>query len=365
MNIHFYNRTFGNLKEGSDLGVEDPYHIMSSLNDKMREAILNNPSGYKDDETCQILALDGKRVVGACNAFQGRMRAKGEILSVQNGSYLYAHEDYRKNNVGGDLFMRISQLHPNKDNLFAGISQMALGLYKAMKYTVFEFPRMIYLRKSKSVVNAYLKNESFLTYPIIWLLNLCLWLHRHFIKVVLYFTAKGYVIEEEIDVPEDVEKIVLSDEHPYSELHDKSWFEWNLNYSISSDPRMIRRLFVIKNMGKIEAFFLTKQEFFEKASSRGFKNVYLGSVMEWGISKESKLTEAKLYLMSIDCFDSNVDGIQVASDDMETVRNLRRNLFVGIGTANIGFKLKSVKDSDVKDIKNWRIRIAASDTSMN
>ena len=365
MQIVFYYRTFGELKSKKDLGFEDPYNIMASLNDDMREAILNNPSRYEDDEICQILALDGNKVIGACNAFRGRMIAKGEIVSVQNGSYLYAHEDYRKENVGGDLFMRISKIHPQKDNLFAGISQMAIGLYRALKYTVFEFPRLIYLRRSKSVIHAVLKTSSSLVTPLIWFADSCLWLHRTFVMSLVAISNKGYIVELAEQIPDEVEKIVLEDIHPYAEYHDKKWFEWNLQYRLTVDPRNLRRLFVVKKEGKIEAFFLIKQEFFEQASSRGFKNVYLGSVVEWGIARDSKLTEAKLYLMSINKFDNNVDGIQVASSDVHTIKNLKKYFFVGIGSANIGFKLKSIKEPDVKDMKNWRIRIAASDTSMN
>lgn len=364
-NISFISRTFGELVNGKTPEVRDPYKIMATMNPSMREAVLHNPSGFKDDEVCQILALDGDTVVGATNPFSGRLLLKGEVIPVQNGSYLFSHEDYRKDNVGGELFYRITTLHPTKNNFYAGISQMALPLYRALKYTVFGFPRLIYLRNSRSVVHSLLHSECWWTKPFVWLADTCLILHRGLLRLSANIRLGGYKVEEVKEVPKEVEDIVMSDEHPYMELHDKAWFEWSLNYSISEDERTKRRLYVIRKEEMIEGFFLIKQEFFKQASSRGFKNVYLGSVMEWGIAKESRLKEKDIALMSLSCFDKDIDGVQYASSDLKTIKQLKRCLFVQVGESNMGFRIKSVKDEAMKDISNWRIRLAASDTLLN
>lgn len=365
MEIEFYYKTYAELKSNKDLGIEDTYHIMSSLTEKMKDAVLHNPSGYKDDETCQILALNDNIVVGATNPFSGRLLINGEVIGCQNGSYLFSHEDYRKDNIGGELFLRITNLHPTKNCFFVGISQMAIGLYKALKYSLFEFPRLIYLLKSRSVVQAVLHSEGFWTKPLIAMVDAGLWLHRRLINVRNSVFYRGYTIENVKECPEEVEQIVIQDKHPYKELHDKAWFDWNLNYTISEDPRTLRRLYVIKKNGKIEAFFLVKQEFFEKASSRGFKNVYLGSIMEWGVSNESRLSEKDIVLMSLSSFDSNIDGIQYATTEHEIAKQLKKWLFVGIGNANTGVRIRSVKDNSLKDINNWRLRLGGSDTVLN
>ena len=364
-NIRFIERTFGELEKGVVPDVKDPYNIMASLGPKMREAVLHNPSGYREDEVCQILALDGDLVVGASNPFSGRLSINGEVVPVQNGSYLYSHEDYRKDNVGGELFFRITNLHPTKNNFYAGISQMALPLYRALKYTVFEFPRLIYLRKSRSVVQSILHSEGFWTKPIIWSADACLWVHRSLMGLVTKQRLGGYSVEEVKACPQEVEDIVMYDEHPFMELHDKAWFDWCLNYSISEDERTKKRLYVIRRNEKIEGFFLIKQEFFEKASSRGFKNVYLGSVVDWGIAKGSHLKEKDIALLSLETFDKDIDGIQYASTDKKTIKQLKHCLFVQVGDASMGFKIRTVKDEGLKDINNWRVRLAASDTVLN
>lgn len=364
-NISFLSRTFGELVIDKTPEVRDPYKIMATLNPSMREAVLHNPSGFKDDETCQILAVDGDVVVGATNPFSGRLLINGEVVPCQNGSYLYSHDDYRKDNVGGELFLRITNLHPTKNCFFVGISQMAIGLYRALKYSLFEFPRLIYLRKSRCVVQSILHSEASWTKPLIGLADIVLWLHRQIIKVHNSIFYREYSIDNVKECPIDVERIVIQDKHPYKELHDKAWFDWSLNYSISEDERTLRRLYVIKKNGKIEAFFLLKQEFFEKASSRGFKNVYLGSIMEWGIGEDSHLTEKDIVLMSLSNFDNNVDGIQYATTEHKVAKLLKKWLFVGIGHANTGVRIRSIKDNTLKDINNWRLRLGGSDTVLN
>ena len=363
--IRFFNRTFGELERGDDLGLKDPYKIMDSLGTKMREAVFHNPSGFKEDEVCQILALDDDVVVGATNPFSGRLLINGEVVGCQNGSYLYSHEDYRKDNIGGELFLRITNLHPTKNCFFVGISQMAIGLYKALKYSLFEFPRLIYLRKSRSVVQSILHNEALWTKPLIAMVDAGLWLHRQIINVHNHICYRDYTIENVKECPDEVEQIVIQDKHPYKELHDKAWFDWSLKYTISEDSRTLRRLYVIKKNEKIEAFFLIKQEFFEKASSRGFKNVYLGSIMEWGIMEDSQLTEKDVVLMGLNSFDNNVDGIQYATTEHKIAKQLKKWLFAGIGNANTGVRIRSVKDNSLKDINNWRLRLGGSDTVLN
>lgn len=362
--IDFYSLTFRELRTQPDRHTLDPHNIANSLCASMKEAVLHNPSGFKDDEVCQILALDDDVVVGCTNPYSGRVRIDKELIPVQNGSYLFSHEDYRKENIGGELFLKIANLHSSKNCYFSGISQMAIGLYRVLKFTLFEFPRMIYLRKSRSVIQSILKTESKIISPIIWVADTCLSLHRSILKCFSKEGHKGYEVIETKEVPQEVEDIILNDPHPFAEYHGKDWLEWNLNYSLTDEPR-VKKLFLIKKNGKTEAFFVTKQQFFEQASSSGFKNVYLGSIMEWGISVGSELTEKDINLIAIHHFDSNVDGIQVATTDDELAKTLKKYLFVPIGSANVGIRMRSIKDHRIKDINNWRLRIAGGDTLMN
>ena len=126
----------------------------------------------------------------------------------------------------------------------------------------------------------------------------------------------------------------------------------------------MKRLFIVKRNNKIEAFFIIKQQFFKEASV-GFKNLYLGSVMEWGISKNSSLSEKDLNLMTIHYFDDCVDAIQIATTDEILVKTLRKYLFIHVGEANVGIRMRSIKEHSITEMKKWRIRLAGCDTLIN
>ena len=334
----------------------------TTLNKKIAETLINKPSGYNPDEVCQVLVKDGEKVAGGVNCFTTRISIDGDESVVQSGSHLYVEEEYRKLDVGADLFMNFTFLHSSQICLTGGISQMALKMYKALKYAVFEFPRLIYLRKSRSVIHALLKTESPLVAPLIWISDCCLAIHRYMIAICTMRLRNFFTIQEETSVPDEVEKISMGDDSRFFEVHDKKWYEWALKYSFCDDPRNKKKLYSVKRNGKIEAFFLTKVEFFKQASSRGFKNVYLGSIMEWGIAKGSSLNESDLYLLALKHFPQNCDGIQVASSNPKTVKRLKKYLFVGVGQSNMAAKLGSRKLKEYNDIFQWRIRLAAGDT---
>lgn len=155
-----------------------------------------------------------------------------------------------------------------------------------MRYACLPFRRYIYLRKSRVAVEYVLKRRNSLTNGISAIVDCLMGIYRLIAFCGNIQRMKNYTIEKVDYVPEEVERMVLADEHKYKELHDRVWFEWNLKYSFNGDERNSKYLSVIKNKkGEIVGFFLNKIEFFAQASSRGFKNVLLGTVSEWGIKK--------------------------------------------------------------------------------
>ena len=358
-NLRLHKKTYRELADQSDLGLSGG---SATLNEKTIQTLLHKPTPYTNDEVCQILLLDGDKMAGGVNTFTTRLKIGNEVKEIQSGSHLYVDEEYRKMDAGADLFMEFTFLHPSQSCLVGGISRMALKMYKALKYAVFEFPRLIFLRKSRSVVQSVLKTESVIINPIIWLADAGLALHRGLLSLQTVKLRKQYTVVEETEAPKEVEDIVLNDDATYMEVHDRSWFEWALRYTFSEDKRNQKRLFTIRKDGEIEAFFLTKMEFFEQASSRGFKNVYLGSVMEWGVKKGALLKESDVYLLALNSFPKECDGIQVASPNVDTVRRLKKHMFVGVGNANMAAKLGDRKFKEYNDINLWRVRLAAGDT---
>lgn len=352
---HYYKELVDD--EGEWLKIKNEYPQFTEVE---RRSLLCKPSGFDENEVYAVLARNGDKLVGGQIMFTTRVKLNNDVVVAQTGTYLYSLEEYQKQNVGSFVFFDSIRLLKSQNGLFCGISQQALGLYKSSKFNVFEYPRLIFLRKSRSVVQHFFKSNSYILEPIVLLVDLFLKLHRFILQ---FFYGLGYyTIEESKDVPDEIDEIVREDKHPYSELHDKKWFEWNLNCGFREDDKIVKKLFLIKKAGELEAFFATKQEFFPKASARGFKNVNLGTVMEWGISHQSRLTEVELNILATRVFTKDIDAIQIASSNYDIVKKLKRLLFVQIGNANMAVKFKDPKFSDIGDINKWRLRIGGGET---
>lgn len=358
LNIHFYNRTIKDLKENRNLGFNDPEGILGRVNPKLREAFLANPFIKSDDDICQVIALDGNRVIGSELVFRNKYMADGEIRDCVGASTLYVSEPYRKEMVGADLMIKAATLYEKQDNIVAGISQIAYPIYKAMRYGCFSFPRFIFLNRSRSVISSFVRVKA-----LSWVLSLCVDICLKLYHLILFhlILKRNYKVEITYEIPQVVEDIVMQDTHKYKELHDKKWFEWNINHTFSTDGRNKKQLYLIKESNEVVGFFVLKTEFFKEAGGR-FRNLMLGSVAEWGIKIGSSLSEYQLHLAALRQVESNIDGVQVATTDAFTAKMYKRSIFMPMGIANNAVFMTSDKNKDIKKAENWRIRIAAGDT---
>jgi hypothetical protein len=201
------------------------------------------------------------------------------------------------------------------------------------------------------------------------LVDLALKLQRIFAFSKISKYASSLTIEKCCACPKEVEDIVAEDPHRFREQHDKAWFDWNMKYDFNPDHRKSKTLYVVKDNKEIVGFFVHKIQFYETASSRGFKDVLLGSVMEWGIKKGCPMSESEIQLLAIKAMPPNVDGVQVATDDEGTAKKFKKMGAFPMDNANMCVRLRSIKDNEVKeaikDAKNWRLRLACNDTLVN
>lgn len=364
-----YYRTFQELRDNVDLGYSDPYGIMASLDNNQREAILNNPVCYNDEDCCQILYIDHNTVVGTQMCFPAQAIIDGEVIRCNHASTVYSHPDYRSKGIGGDLLMALTKLPPLRNTITGGNSQMSISLFKALRYNTFEFPRFIFLEDSRCAIEYVLHTKGRLTRMLASIVNCFLKLHKFVVQGQISRYAKGLTIEYCQECPQEVENIVAEDSRRFRENHDKSWFDWNLKYSFNNDNRNSKGLYVVKDRDEIVAFFVNKIQYFETASARGFKNVLLGSVMEWGIKSTAKITERDIQLLAIKTMPIGLDGVQVASDNKKVIKSFKRLGFFPMGKANFCSRLRSIQDNEVQmsmgDAKNWRLRLACNDTLIN
>ena len=115
---------------------------------------------------------------------------------------------------------------------------------------------------------------------------------------------------------------------------------------------------------------MTKERFHEQASHRGFKNVILGSVIEWGVLPDSTITELQICKAAILSFGKHVDAVEICLNNNKLIRSLKMMVMIQVGDSNMA--IKATKDSPLqyyKDkiglIDNWRIRPAYSDNGLS
>lgn len=347
---------------------------VTNIDDQIREYIENLPSGNKkailnnpylsEDDVVELIGIWNDKIVGAITyCFPLKIKILGFEYFVASGSTLYVEEDFRKESgMGAFLMIEKTKIHPSKNCLSSGISKMALPLYKKLKYTVFETPRLINIIHSKPVVEHYVPLGTVVIRMISLLIDSCLNICRYIILKQNNLTK--YTCRRVNNVSEEILEIIKEDTHECCEVHDRAWWSWILNNSISGGCSS-KELYEIVEDNTVVGFFFNKIEFHETASSRGFKNVNLGSVIEWGFKQESSLDEYKTQILAIQNMPKNVDAVEVLSTNDRVVSKLKRSIMIPIGHANIALRLKGVQKGVWKDKANWRIRLAAGDVPIN
>lgn len=352
--------TYGDLRKGLHF-ENDKYGIAMYEYEARRKTFLSNPCVGADDDVFMFLMEADGVPVGRTMYFDTRLKIGDEILPVCSGSGLEVEESFRKQAVGTDIFLFGGTIK-RKFNLSAGISNMALPLFKVTKAIIFEFPKQLQLRDTKPLLGKYGINGALQTL-FGGIANFFLCFYYYFTSLKTIKLKKQYVLEKVEQVPEWVDDIVLNDGHKYMEVHDHKWLQWCLDNSFKSHKRDIQSFYVIKQGNKPVGFVMTKER--SRDEVQGMKNTMIGSIVEWGSNDETVLCEADIYRLVLDSFSKDVDIIETATNNAETQRSLKRMGFIHHGDAHIAFidKTKQLKDS--KDASLWRLRYGYVDVVLN
>ena len=350
--------TYKDLKEGIDLGKDDYGIAASKCRFPLQQAFSNNP--YLDDDSvpfAYIGRVDGN-AGGIAMWFPIKLKVGDYIINATSGSTLEVYEEYRKYGIGADIMMYPLLTPGFNFLLYAGVSKQALKIYKKMKFTIFEYPRVMRVCKSRSIVEKYglhgplLTISSFICDSII---------HIWYGLASLFSKSyRQYKVQKLSVVPEWVNDMVLNDGHDYMEVHDQRWFQWNIDFNLHAEKDDKQSFYGVYKGETPIAFFVTKERFRDIAGGE-LKNVIIGSVMEWGIGKDQDISEADLYKIAINTFNKKVDIMEFATDDKSVVKAMRKHGFIQHGFSHIIFKDLSHKYKDAEDISKWRIRFGYAD----
>ena len=352
-------RTFSIRELASDADADGKLH-----------AFQGNPFAASDDVIAKIAGFCDEKEAGREYVFPLRLRTTYGEMEVLAGSSLSVEPEYRRSGLGLDLPELRWQNSPSKIALGAALSQMALPVHQLLDYTVFLLPRNIMLWHSRALVETKLK--GFTAKCVTFVLDFGIWLYSLLLSVVCSCKLNGLKIEEVSSDDESMigmaAELTSEDGAPFAEVHDARWLKWHMTESFSKDGPM--RLFALRKRGEVVGFYMTKKRFHVQASHRGFKNVWLGSVVEWQVKKgfEKKLgwllIGAALRLKK-----AGMDAVEIPSVDKSMNRFLRRIGWRQVGESN--FVIKAGEGSplfgnkEMTKIENWRLRPAMGDAGLS
>ena len=351
--------TFSQLRSHNYQICDDRYGIAAYVLTKHRIAAgLNCPFNTDDKSSFYFVNVDN--VVASRTQMLGtQIYANGQIISCGTGSSLETAENYRHLGIGVDVMMFAAKNDEYPLYLVSGISEMALPLYKKLGYYVLAFPRIMQLRNVRCLLESKgLRGNVLYLFSI--LINIPLSLIYKILSGESKRLLKLYQVEKVTKIPEWVDDIVLNDGHKYMEAHDHKWLQWNLDCNFRGLPRDIQSFYIIKKGNEPIGFFMTKERFREKAGG-ALKNVHIGSIVEWGSKDEKKLGESEIYKMALTTFSADVDIIEAATADNDTVKKMKMCGFIPHGFAHIGLKDKKKAYKDASDINLWRVRYGYAD----
>lgn len=333
-------------------------------------AFQRNPFAVSDDVIAKIAGFCDEKEAGREYVFPLRLRTATGTFDVLAGSSLFVDPEYRRSGFGMDLPELRWQRSPSKIALGAALSQMALPVHQLLDYIVFLLPRNIMLWRSRALVETKLK--GFTAKCVAFVLDCGIWLYSLLLSVVCSCKLYGLKIEEVSSDDEStlgtVAEMIADDGASFAEVHDARWLRWHMTESFS--PAGPMRLFAVRSRGEVVGFYMTKKRFHEQASHRGFKNVWLGSVMEWQVKGgfEKKLgwllVSAALRLKK-----EGMDAVEIPSADKTLNRFLRSIGWRQVGESN--FVIKSGDGSplfgneEMMKIENWRLRPAMGDGGLS
>lgn len=349
--------TYNDIKKGARI-INDKYNVGALFTDNHRKTFLSNPKLNDEEDPLLYLALVDGEVGGILMLFPNVLLIDNKKVDILEGSTLEVADEFRHIALGLDLMLFPLSL-PNNIVLYAGISEMALPIYKKIGFTVLEYPRSMQLRKSISLL-ASKGLKGVLLQVAHGIVDIGLKSIRILSNLFNYRLTKKYSVKEETHVPEWIDEIMYNDTHKYKELHDHEWLEWNLKYNLHGRSRDVQRFYTICKGKEHVGFFMIKERYRGDAGGK-LKNVVIGSIVEWGAYDETTLRETDIYKIAMNYFADDVDIVEFATANLETINEMKKFLFIPHGYAHIIFNDLKKQYNDITKIDNWRVRYGYSD----
>lgn len=338
---------------------EDPYKIAAMCSVRIQSVFKENPNLNDKQKPFVYFKKVNGLYGGIAMFFPTLLKAGLETIHSFGGSTLEVAEEYRHYALGADIITFPIENRLSDVLIYAGISPMALPLYKKMRFAVLEYPRAMQLRNSRCIYETKGVSGSLL-FVLSGITNFFLRIYYCFTRIILYSAKKKYKVVEEKIIPDWAETMVMADTHKYAEVHDQGWMQWNLDQNFSNSSTDHQHFYSIMHKNNPVGFFMTKERF-KKEAGGILHNVTVGSIMEWAVSPDNIIDEKIINLLAMDTFTTEVDIVEFATADKKVIKAMKFLGFIPHGFAHIVIKDLSKRYSDMQDINNWRVRYAYSD----
>ena len=361
-------RKINDLNEDTIEGVAIPLDYRPSL--MYQNVFKANPNIRNDDPVSQRLGVVDGKVGGGAYIFPTSINCDGKQVNAGSGSDLRVEDWAKKGGLGFELCDFDSSGRDGDHVIFegGGLSQIAVKVHRFMGFKVFEYPRYIMLLKSRALVEQRFSGWGGKVLCVV--LDFAIALYSLIVKLFYRFNNKGTVVETVASDEEaklDVVAQFTRDGSRFSEVHDSAWFRWILTCSYISERKI--GLYLIKQSDKPIGFFMFKKRFHKQASHRGFKNVNLGSIIEWGCMKGKE----KILLWNIVNWVAKqrkeLDAVEFPVYESFAQKVLKRLGWRHVGDANFGYNIRPnsgfVAPEGMDNPANWRLRPAMGDAGLS
>lgn len=353
--------SYKQIREGYTIERDDASIAAYDVTPARIKTFLSNPF-LKDESKCMIYLsrVDGI-VRGVVTFFPTMTKIGEEIIDSLGASAMQVQDEYQDMALGTELVTYPFFNEKNKLLLYAGFSSDGLAIYKAMKFSVFEMPKMMLPIETRLIFEKVGLNGLLL--DVVTIVTTCITKSYISISKLGSIKLEGlYEVKKEKVVPLWVSDMVLNDGHKYTEVHNREWFQWNIDHCFLPNTRNKQEFFAIYRQGMPVGFYMTKDRERYLGGVKSHKTVFR-SIVEWGSFNEKILSEYDIYRLAIRKLPKDVKILQVASSDKVVCKKLKKIGFFHHGYAYMGCRDLTRQYKDAKDPSLWRMRIGYNDVN--
>lgn len=360
MSQYSYKRiTYKELKDGTYkdayIPQDDKLSVTTHLTSSFRDAMIACPCNNDDSKTFMHLFVDEEgKEIGRTIRFGTRIKAGDKVYGADSGCGFEVREEYRNEGIGADLIIISMQNNEYDFSLGAGLTLMAYPLHRKLKYILFEVPQYFKVINSRFEIKPKPSESKLLSLKrsIANIQLKCKDIPNH---INCNKLKKKFVIKKETIVPEWVSEMVANDGHRFMEVHDRAWFQWNLDYNTYGYDEDMQSFYSIFDRDNNPiGFFMTKERIIKKPGRNyGFM---IGTVVEWESINKSAMSEADINLLAMHSFSKRIDAIFTLACEPGTASQLMQMGFKERASYKAGVKDKKKQIDNIGDQKLWRLR---------